>query len=135
MDRGVRRGAGSVLCILLLPEDVVPGSGAMPSRVVAISDKNDEGSIEGQRRVGSRGVMGVLTGALQGIQKQGLTQSFNTCLIISLQFASRLKILRRECHESSTTTDTANLKCNHHKQHSRMANLRCVDIPNPDSPR
>lgn len=44
MDRGVHRGAGSVLCVLLLPGDVVPGWGVMPRIVVTISDENGEGS-------------------------------------------------------------------------------------------
>lgn len=58
MDRGVHRGAGSVLCLLLLlPGDVVPGWGVMPRMVVTISDENGEASVEGQGRVGNRGVM------------------------------------------------------------------------------
>lgn len=57
VDRGVHRGAGLVLCILLLPGDVVPGWDIMPRMVVDISDENGEGSVEGQRRVGSWGVM------------------------------------------------------------------------------
>lgn len=48
-------------------------------------------------------------------------------------FPVDLKMLRRECHETGAATDIANLKCNHHRKHCRMANPRCVDIPNPDS--
>lgn len=87
----------------------------MPRMVVTISDENGEGSVEGQRRVGRRAVTAA------GSLNRGTARD------------STLKILRRECRESSTTTVTANLKCNHHRQHYRMTNLRCVDIPNPDS--
>lgn len=78
MDRGVHRGAGSVLCLLLLPGDAVPGWGVMPRMVVIISDENDEGSVQGQKRVGNRGVM--TSGNLNGGTARNSKAGFHSVL-------------------------------------------------------
>ena len=67
------------------------------------------------------------------VHKVSLSASLPT-LLIHCCLPVDLKTLRRECHETNAATDIANLRCGHHSQHCRMANLRCADIPNPDSP-
>lgn len=110
----------------------------MPRMVVTISEEKGKGSVGGQRRVERRGVTPArsLNGdAARDPKAHKVSLSpllpallFPCCLPVDL------KALRRECHETSAATDIANLKCNHHRQHCRMVNPRCADIPNPDSP-
>lgn len=130
MDGAVLRGGGSVLCLLLLPGEVVAGWGATPRTVVAISE--EKALLGGQRTV-ERSVTAarILNGGAARdpkAHKVSLSSSL-AILLIHCCLPVDLKTLRRECHETSAATDIAR-----HRQHCRMANPRCTDIPNPDSP-
>lgn len=125
-----------ILCLLLLSRAVIAGWGAMPNDGSHHLRRKGRGLCCGpkeSREEGCDDCWEFKWGRHKGSKStQGLPQSSLPSLLFYCCLPVDLKMSRRECLENSTARIIANLKCNHHRKHCRMANLRCVDIP--DSP-